>query len=60
MMSLNYRPPNGDTTLLEKHMKSILSKNEAAKKEVILTGDFNMNLFDLDKYKRVQSFVNLI
>ena len=57
---MNYRPPNGDTTLFEKHMKSILSKNEATKKEVILIGDFNMNLLDFDKNKRVQSFVNLM
>ena len=41
-------------------MKSILSKNEAIKKEVILTGDINMNLLDSDKNKRVQSFVNLM
>ena len=60
ILSLNYRPPNGDTTLFEKHMKSILSKNEVTKKEVILIGDFSMNLLDFDKDKRVQSFVNLI
>ena len=30
ILSLNYRPPNGDTTLFEKHMKS-----KATKKEVI-------------------------
>ena len=60
ILSLNYRPPNGDSTLFEKHMKSILSKNEATKKEVILIGDFNMNLLDFDKNKRVQSFVNLM
>ena len=59
ILSLNYWPPNGDTTLFEKHMKSILSKNEATKKEVILIGVFNMNLLDFDKHKRVQSFVNL-
>ena len=60
ILSLNYLPPNGDTTLFEKHMKSILSKNKATKKEVILIGDFNMNLLDFDKNKRVQSFVNLM
>ena len=60
ILSLNYLPPNGDTTLFEKHMKSILSKNEATKKEVILIGDFNINLLDFDKNKRVQSFVNLM
>ena len=57
---MNYRPPNGDSTLFEKHMKSILSKNKATKKEVILIGDFNINLLDFDKNKRVQSFVNLM
>ena len=58
ILSLNSRPPNGDS--YEKHMKSILSKNEATKKEVVLIGDFNINLLDFDKYKRVQSFVNLM
>ena len=41
-------------------MKSILSKNEATKKEVILIGDFNINLLDFDKNKKVQIFVNLM
>ena len=57
---LNYRPPNGDTTLFERHVKSILSKNNVAKKEVILIGNFNINLLEFDKNKRVQSFLNLM
>ena len=32
ILSLNYRLPNGDTTLFEKHMENILSKNDATKK----------------------------
>ena len=60
ILSLNYRLPTGDTTLFEKHMKSILSKNKATKKEVILIGDFDMNLLDFDENERVQSFVNLM
>ena len=32
--SLHYRPPNGDTTMFEKHMKRISFKNDATKKEV--------------------------
>ena len=58
-LSSNYRPPDGDTTLFEKHMKTILSKNDVTKKEVIIIGNFNINLLDFDKNKRVQSFVNL-
>ena len=60
ILSLKYRRPNCDTTLFEKHMKSILSKNEATEKEVILIGDFNISLLDFDKNKRVQSFLNLM
>ena len=60
ILSLNYHQPNGDTTLFEKHMKSVLSKNEASKKEVILIGNFNINLLDFDSNKRAQSFVNLM
>ena len=41
-------------------MKCILFKNNAAKKEVILIADFNINLLDFDKNKAVQSFVNLM
>ena len=51
VLGLNYRPLNGDTTLLEKRMKNVLSKNDATKKEVILIGDFNMNFLDFDKNK---------
>ena len=36
ILSLTYGPPNSDTTPFEKHMKSILSKNEATKKEVCM------------------------
>ena len=60
ILSLNYRPPNDDATLFEKHMKSILSKNEANEKEMILIEVFNTNLLYFDKNKRVQSFINLI
>ena len=41
-------------------MKSILSKNDADKKEMILLSDFNISLLDFDKNKRVQSFVTLM
>ena len=41
-------------------MKRILSKNDVTKKEVILIGDFNINLLNFGKNKRVQSFLNLM
>ena len=45
--------------ICEKHMKSLLYKNDTAKKEVVLIGKFNINLLDFDK-KRVQSFLNIM
>lgn len=41
-------------------MKRILSKNDVTKKEVILIGDFNINLLNFDKNKQVQSFFKLM
>ena len=43
-------PPQGDTTF-EKHVCA---------KEVLITGDFNINLLDFKNSKNVRSFVNLM
>ena len=56
ILNLNYWSPNSDKALFEEHMKSVLSKTDATKKEVLLIGDFSINLLDFDKNKRVQSF----
>ena len=56
VLSLNFRPLNSDTTLLEKHMKNILSKNDATEKEVILIGDFDINFVDFDENKNSKFF----
>ena len=49
ILNLTYRPPNGDVKEFEKHLNKILSANNILKKEVIMAGDFNMNL--LERYK---------
>ena len=38
-------------------MESILSKNNAAKKEVILISDLNINLLDLIKINKLMNFM---
>ena len=56
----SYRPPNGDVKEFEKHLNKILSTNDILKKEVIMTGDFNMNLLDFEQNKKVQNFLNIM
>ena len=59
-MNLTYRPPNGDPNELENHFKNILSKREITNKELVLVGDFNINVLDFNESKMVQNFVNLM
>ena len=60
VLNLVYRPPNGDHKELENYFKNSLSKREISHKDVILAGDFNINLLDFDTNKKVQNFVNLM
>ena len=59
VLNLVYRPPNGDHKELENYFKTSLSKWEISQKDIILAGDFNINLLDFDANKKVQNFVNL-
>ena len=62
VLNLTYRPLNGDPDELENHFKNILSKREITNKDYqfVLVGDFNINVFDFNESKMVQSFVNLM
>ena len=55
-LNLTYRPPNGDVKESGKHLNKILSTNDILKKEVIMAGDFNMNLLDFEQNKKVQQY----
>ena len=59
-LNLTYRPPNGDVKEFEKHLHKILSINEILKKEVIMAGNFNMNLLGCEQNKKVQNFLNIM
>ena len=41
----------------ENNLKNTLNTH-IVKKKIIMAGDFNMNLFDFEQNKKVQSFVN--
>ena len=60
VLNLTYRPSNGDPNELENHFKNIISKRETTNKELVLAGDFNINVPNLTESKMVQSFVNLM
>ena len=52
--------PQADTILFEKNLQDLLLKHNLCKKEILITGDFNINLLDYENNKKVQSFVNLV
>ena len=57
---MTYRPPIRDLQELEKHLNKILSTSDILKKEVVMAGNFNMNLLDFEQNKKVQNFLNII
>ena len=59
-LNLTYWLPNGDPNELENHFKNILSKREITNSKLVFVGDFNINVFDFNEIKMVQSFMNLM
>ena len=64
VLNLTYRPPNGDHKELENYFKISLARSlslslslslekQNSHKDIILVGDFNMNLLDFDANKKV-------
>ena len=60
VLNLTYRPSNGDPNELENHFKNILLKREITNKELVLVGDFNINVFEFNESKMDQDFVDLM
>ena len=59
ILILTFRQPNGDVKEFEKDLNKILSANDILK-EVVMAGDFNINLLDLKQNKKVQNFLNIM
>ena len=53
ILNLSYRLPQVYTTLFEKHLQDLLLRYDVCKKEVLVTGDFNINLPDFENNKKV-------
>ena len=60
ILNLTYRPPNGDIKKFEKQLNKILSTIDILKKEVVMAGDFNMDMLDFKQDKKVQNFLNVM
>ena len=54
IFNIVYRPPDGDLEVCENYFQSILSHNSIRNKNVILTGDFNINVLDFKQNKKVK------
>ena len=59
VLNLVYCPPNRDHKELENYFKSTLLKRKISHKDIILAGDFGINLLDFDANKKFQNFVKL-
>ena len=44
----------------KQHLNKTVSTNDISKKEVIIAGNFNMNLLDFEQNKKVQNLVNIM
>ena len=60
IFNIVHRTPDGDLQVCENYFQSILSHNSIRNKNVILAGDFNLNVLDFEQNKKVQNFANLM
>ena len=54
IFNIVHRTPDGDLQVCENYFQSILSHNSIRNKNVILAGDFNLNVLDFEQNKKVQ------
>ena len=60
LINVLYRPPSGLILRLENFLKDVFNKTKNSNKMPQIAGDFNMNLLDYEKRKKVQEFLNVI
>ena len=60
LIGVIYRPPNSDVNSFIEQLADILHKLARENKLVYLMGDFNINLFNFDKYLLTNDFLNLM
>ena len=55
-----YQPPCDEIGPFEAFLKSVFSQTQSSNKTMHIAGDFNLNLFDHDKNRKVHNFLSLI
>ena len=60
LFNVVYSSPNGKIEPFENFLKIFFNKNKNSNKNCHIAGDFNLNLLDHDKNKKVRDFLNLI
>ena len=60
LLNLTYRPPNGIVQEFENHISKVILTKDVSRKELIIVGDFNLNLLDFCQNSKIRSFVNLM
>ena len=60
LFNVIYRPPNGKIEPFENFLKVLFDKNKNSNKNYHIAGDFNLNLLDEGKNKKVRDFMNLV
>ena len=53
-----YRPPSGSLLEFNRQYKQLLAKIKSERKEIVMSGDFNIDLLKLDKNKASQEFLD--
>ena len=60
LINVLYRSPVGLMLPFENFLKDIFNKTKNSNKKLLRAGDFNVNLLDYEKRKKVQEFLNHI
>ena len=60
IFNIIYRPLDGNLEVCENYVQSNRSINSIRNKSVTLTGNFNINVLDVEQIKKVQNIVNLM
>ena len=60
LINVLYRPPKGVTEPFKRFLKEILKKTKKNLKPFHTAGDFNLNILDHDKSRKVHNFLNLL
>ena len=60
IFNVGYRPPYGDINVCENYFENIFFKYDVMRKNMLLAGDFSINLHRFEQNKKFQNVINLM